>query len=48
MIRSIREGIEVPQYHREKRVTDTRGSYGPKILSDNVAAIVRLGVEDIT
>ena len=47
MIRSIREGIEVPQYRME-RVADTRGIYGPKILSDNAAAIVRLGVEDIT
>lgn len=44
MIRSIREGIEVPQYRKE-RIADTRGRYGPKILSDNEAAIERLGVE---
>ena len=47
MIQSIREGIEVPQYRKE-RVADTRSNYGSKILSDNAAAIARLGVEDIT
>lgn len=38
MIRSINdEAFD----DREKRIADTRGSYGPKILSDK-AAIVRL------
>lgn len=44
MIRSIRDGTEVPQYRKE-RIADTRGSYGLKILSDKEVAVMRPGVE---